>query len=86
MARAVVTRKTLDTLLRAKIATLPACASVEALPVARRPGGAGCNWSAPGFVGEADAVRKCVEEIEGYVAILQAQFNLPPQGEEIPGE
>lgn len=85
MARAVVTRKTLDTLIRARISTLPGCAGVEALPVARRPGRAGCNWSAQGFVGEAEAVRRCVDEIEGYVAILQAQFNLPPQDEEIAG-
>lgn len=84
--RAIVSRKTLDALIRAKLATLDGCVSVEALPVTWRNGngrnatatGNGhCNWEIPGWVGEADVVRSCAEKLDHYLDFLREQFDIP---------
>ena len=84
--RAIVSRKTLDALIRAKLATLDGCARVEALPVTWRNGngrngaaiGNGhCNWEIPGWVGEADVVRACSERLDHYLDFLREQFDIP---------
>jgi len=80
MERAVVSRKTLDALIRAKLATLEGCATVEALPVTWRENAtAGCNWAIPGWVGESALVSQCRERLDHYLAFLQAQFDIPAQ-------
>ena len=82
MNRAIVTRKTLDALIRAKVTSLGACASVEALPVTWSPdcnGRGGCNWQIPGWVGDARLVGECLEKIEHYLEFLREQFDIPAQ-------
>lgn len=80
MNRAIVSRKTLDALVRAKLATLEGCGAVEALPVTHHDGTHGCNWTIPGWVGDAEEVRNCMEKLDHYVSFLQAQFDIPVLG------
>jgi hypothetical protein len=81
MTRAIVTRKTLDALIRAKLASLDGCPKVEAMPVTWRPQrGQGCNWTIPGWIGEAIAVDICLEQIEHYLDFLRQQFDISPEG------
>ena len=78
MNRAIVSRKTLDALIRAKLAALEDCPRVEALPVtwANGSGSKGCNWTIPGWVGDAQAVSRCLEKIDHYLEFLRAQFDI----------
>lgn len=82
MPRAVVSRKTLDALIRAKLATLAECPNVEALPVTWKggPNGHKCNWMIPGWLGEAHSVNGCLAKLEHYLEFLQEQFDIPPEG------
>ena len=79
MPRAIVSRKTLDALIRAKLATLDECPNVEALPVTfnGNHNGQGCNWTIPGWVGEAIAVDSCTEKLDHYLQFLREQFDIP---------
>jgi hypothetical protein len=86
MKRAIVSRKTLDALIRAKLATLDGCTAVEALPVTWRngnghganSGGNGhCNWEIPGWVGEAEVVKTCSAKLDHYLDFLREQFDIP---------
>jgi hypothetical protein len=81
MNRAIVSRKTLDALIRAKIATLDECIRVDPLPVTRSNGnnGHGCNWTVPGWVGDANIVAACLEKIEHYLDFLRDQFDIPTE-------
>ena len=77
MERAVVSRKTLDTLIRAKLATVEGCSAVEALPVTWNDNAtAGCNWTIPGWVGDSALVSRCMEALDHYLAFLQDQFDI----------
>ena len=81
MPRAIVSRRTLDALIRAKLATLQECPQVEALPVAwkGRHNGHGCNWTIPGWVGEAVAVDSCLGKVQHYLDFLGEQFDIPAE-------
>ena len=82
MTRAIVSRKTLDALIRAKLATLTECPHVEALPVAwnENRNGKGCNWVIPGWVGDAGVVNACLEKLQHYLEFLREQFDIPREG------
>ena len=81
MTRAIVSRKTLDALIRAKLATLDECLRVEPLPVTRndKPDGRGCNWAIPGWVGDAEVVKTCLEHLQHYLDFLREQFDIPSE-------
>ena len=79
MGRAIVSKTVLDSLIRAKLASIEPCAQVEPLPVAWNENPLnGCNWVVPGWAGEGPAVRLCLEKIAPYLGFLQAQFDIPP--------
>lgn len=81
MTKAIVSRKTLDALIRAKVATLHGCDAVEALPVTCNENTTeGCNWIIPGWLGDSASVRSCVERLQHYLDFLQAQFDIPAGG------
>jgi hypothetical protein len=82
MTRAIVSPKTLDALIRAKLATLTDCPHVEALPVtwSSNHNGHNCNWQIPGWVGDAIVVNRCLEKLEHYLAFLREQFDIPGEG------
>ncbi|HSN20455.1 MAG TPA: hypothetical protein VLS49_07255 [Usitatibacter sp.] len=79
MSRATISKRVLDTLIRAKVAKVRDCASVEPLPVAwrRRENHHGCNWEIPGWTGDARAVRGCIEQLGDYLRFLGEQFDIP---------
>ena len=77
MPRAIIDSSILDSLIRAKLATLEGCTGAEPLPVAWRDSGEGCNWHIPGWVGDAHAVRDCSGKMGQYLSFLQAQFDIP---------
>ena len=79
MTRAVVSRKTLDALIRAKVATLHECPHVEALPVTwnEAHNGHNCNWMIPGWLGDASVVSRCIEKLDHYLQFLREQFDIP---------
>jgi len=79
MKRAIVSPKTLDALIRAKLSTLGDCQQVEALPVTwnEAHNGHNCNWMIPGWVGEADVVPHCLEKLQHYLDFLREQFDIP---------
>jgi len=80
MDRAIVSRKTLDALIRAKLATVDGCSAVEPLPVTwREKTTAGCNWTIPGWVGDSALVSQCRQRLDHYLAFLQDQFDIPAQ-------
>jgi hypothetical protein len=82
MTRAIVSRRTLDALIRAKLATLDECPHVEALPVTwngKEANGSGCNWVIPGWIGDANVVNGCLEELKHYLDFLREQFDVPSE-------
>lgn len=80
MSRAIVSKPILDTLIRAKLANVNGCRSVEPLPIAwRAPDGQGCNWTVPGWAGPAPEVTRCIALIESYLRFLRDQFNVPEE-------
>ncbi len=79
MPRAIIDKSILDSLIRAKLATLEGCRDVEALPVTWRENGERCNWMLPGWTGDAQAVAKCSDRMSHYLSFLQAQFDIPPE-------
>ena len=80
MPRAVVQKTILDILLRAKIANIEGCETVEPLPVAWTPDSVnGCNWTVPGWVGDEESVRRCLVKLSHYLELLQSQFDIPDE-------
>lgn len=79
MARATVDKKVLDTLIRAKLATLNKCGRVRPLPVRwQAPDESGLNWTVSGWTGENGDVKECADEMGPYLALLHANFRIPP--------
>ena len=80
MSKATVNRKILDTLIRAKVATLTNCKGVRPLPVAwQAQDEAGRNWLVSGWTGESGAVRRCVEQMHAYLRLLSTHFQIPSE-------
>lgn len=78
MARATVDKKVLDTLIRAKVASLERCREVRPLPVRwQEPDEHGRNWTVSGWAGETDAVRECIQKMQAYLQVLHANFQIP---------
>jgi hypothetical protein len=82
MPKATISRRVLDTLIRAKIAKLNGCGAIEPMPVAwRKRDAGGCNWTIPGWTGDAHMVQSCVEQIGDYLRFLREQFDIPEDEE-----
>ena len=78
MARATVDKKVLDTLIRAKVATLDECKGVRPLPVRwKAPDESGLNWTISGWTGQNGAVDHCIRQMQAYLQILHANFRIP---------
>ena len=77
MGKATISKRVLDTLIRAKLARLDNCTKIEPLPVAwRRRGHDGCNWEIPGWTGDVQHVSFCVEQLRDYLKFLSEQFDI----------
>lgn len=80
MPRALVAKPVLDSLIRNKLAHMPSCEGVEALPVKHEPQRSeGCNWVVPGWVGNARRIEACRHQLEAYVRFLGTQFDIPEE-------
>ena len=78
MARATVDKKVLDTLIRAKVATLEKCKDVRPLPVQwRSRDETGLNWAVSGWSGDSDSVRHCDKQMRPYLDLLRSHFQIP---------
>jgi hypothetical protein len=77
MDRVTISRRVLDRLIRAKMEMIDDCGGVNALPVVvkERPG-RGCNWTIPGWTGDADFVNRCNRKMKTYLEFLRGQFNV----------
>jgi hypothetical protein len=77
MERVVISKRVLDRLIRAKLVQLDDCNEVQALPVTvrQRPDG-GCNWTVPGWTGDARIVDGCQQKMKTYLEFLRGQFNI----------
>ena len=82
MGRTIIEKTILDMLIRAKIASMPGCERVEAMPVAwHTPNGSHCcNWFVPGWLGDGGVVPHCAERMSHYLRYLQAEFDIPDEG------
>ncbi len=75
--RGVVSGRVIDALIRSKVASLGGCEGVEPMPVVRNASPSGrCNWTMPGFSGDASRVAACRERISGYLEFLGSQFDI----------
>jgi hypothetical protein len=80
MSKATISKRVLDTLIRAKLARLENCSEIEPLPVAWRVRDrSGCNWEIPGWTGESRAVDGCIGQIGDYLRFLRDQFDVPEE-------
>jgi hypothetical protein len=80
MARATIPKPVLDSLIRAKLADLQRCAGIRPLPVSWVPShGSGCNWTIPGWSGDARLVQECTGQMGPYLELLKSQFNIPEE-------
>jgi len=77
MTKAIISRRVLDTLIRAKLSKVDDCRSIEPLPVAwRKRDGNGCNWEIPGWTGDARKVQDCMAQLRDYLRFLREQFDI----------
>jgi hypothetical protein len=80
MAKATISKRVLDTLIRAKLAKVDACRRVEPMPVAwKSRNGDGSNWEIPGWTGDIQHVAACVEQLRDYLGFLADQFDIPEE-------
>ena len=80
MAKATISKRVLDTLIRAKLARIENCTKIEPLPVAwRRRDRNGCNWEIPGWTGESGRVDTCLGQLRDYLRFLSEQFDVPEE-------
>lgn len=81
MPRVIISKRTLDLLIRAKLADIPECAGASPRPVEwRSRNGHGCNWMLPGWSGDAQVARRCAERIGRYLELLRSEFDIPEEG------
>jgi len=77
MSKATISRRVLDSLIRAKLAKTNGCGNVEPLPVEwKDPNANGCNWEIPGWTGDARHVATCTEQLRDYLRFLRDQFDI----------
>ena len=67
----------LDRLIKEKMARLPACNGLAAMPVVRCEDiSRGCNWRVPGYTGDGTRVSRCEAALRDYLEFLATQFEL----------
>ncbi len=80
MPKAIISKRVLDTLIRAKLSRLENCHQIEPLPVAwRNRDRNGCNWEIPGWTGESRGIDSCLDQLRDYLHFLSEQFDVPEE-------
>jgi hypothetical protein len=78
--RAIISKHTLDELIRAKLGDEDKCQQVWPMPVAwRSRADGGPNWAIPGWTGDSHAVGRCTQRLSEYLRILRSQFDIPEE-------
>lgn len=80
MLRAIVSKRVIDRLIRARVVESVPCNDVEPLPVVWRGRvGFACNWEIPGWQGPTRRVDHCRRAVDGYLRYLESQFDIPDE-------
>ena len=81
MAKTIISKRDLDAIIRNHMLTLPAdCAHVVAMPVVWRARvRSEPNWAIPGWSGDSESVRRCVEGLNGHLRHLRSNFDIPDE-------
>jgi hypothetical protein len=78
--KATISKRVLDTLIRAKLARIEDCRGIVPLPVVwRDPNGNGSNWEIPGWIGDGKELDDCMEKLRDYLRFLREQFDIPDE-------
>lgn len=81
MARTLITKSELDSLIRMHLENLVGCGEISAMPVVwRRPKNGECNWAVPGWTGESESVHECLELINAKLRVLRGTYDIPDEG------
>ena len=82
MGKTIITKRDLDALIRTHIHDSSAgeCAQVTPLPVVWRARGRNdCNWAIPGWNGDSEAVRRCVDRLQHQLRGLRILYDIPDE-------
>lgn len=80
MLRAIVSKRVIDRLLRARAEEMPECGGAQPKPVVwRERVGYACNWEIPGWEGEHSRIAQCRRTMGSYIQLLESQFDIPDE-------
>ena len=80
MARTVITKSELDSLIRMHLEEFDGCGAIVALPVVwRRPLRGECNWAVPGWTGDSQSVHACLQQINAKLRALRSAYDIPDE-------
>jgi hypothetical protein len=78
--RAIISKDTLDALIRAKLGDEDKCNGVQPMPVRWKPrSNGGPNWIIPGWTGDSTTVGRCTERLAEYLRVLRSRFDIPEE-------
>ena len=81
MAKTVISKRDLDALIRMHLVNIGReCAQATPMPVVwRARGRTDCNWAIPGWTGDSEAVRKCIDRLNGDLRDLRRTYDVPDE-------
>jgi len=81
MEKTVISKRDLDALIRMHLVNIGReCAQVTPMPVVwRARGRTDCNWAIPGWTGDSEVVRKCIERLNGDLRELRRTYDIPDE-------
>ncbi len=81
MAKTVISKRDLDALIRMHLVNISDdCAKVAPMPVIwRARQRSGCNWAVPGWTGESETVRRCVDRLRPQLRQLRGAYDIPDE-------
>ena len=79
MNRTIISKRDLDALIRNHLQEVE-CHDVTPMPVVwRYRANAGPNWSIPGWMGESDAVHRCMNRASRHLRLLRESYDIPDE-------
>ena len=79
--KTIISKRDLDALIRMHLVNISAdCTDVTPMPVVWRARARDePNWAIPGWMGESDNVRKCVDRLHYQLRDLRRQYDIPDE-------
>ena len=79
--KTIISKRDLDALIRMHLVNISQdCSDVTPMPVVWRARGRDQpNWTIPGWTGESDSVRKCVDRLHYQLRDLRRQYDIPDE-------